>query len=76
MPPDSGITLHSLQKILETKKVYLIFAEIKLYGVAAPGQESTSSDFWPEYFSASQKIPARWLWVPYGIKGLIHVEFL
>lgn len=45
MPPDSGITLHSLQKILETKKVYLIFAEIKLYGVAAPGQESMSSDF-------------------------------
>lgn len=58
MSPDSGVTLHSLQKNFPkfgNKKCLFHFAEIKFCGVAASRQESTSSDFWFRILSMTLK---------------------
>lgn len=70
MPPDSGVTLHGLQKsfskIWKCRKDYLICLKSQPYRVVAPGQESTSSDLRFKYFEHRPKISSRWLWDAWG----------
>lgn len=58
MPPDRCNPSRFPEKFpknLEMKKSLFDLAEIKLYGVVAPGQESMSSDFWSRKLFSTSK---------------------